>query len=79
MVDTTSVDIGIHRGVTVCLERAFGNNLLQLACQHHVLELLRRAAASLVYSTIKAPNEATFQILLEGWPVLINWTSESGL
>ena len=44
--DTTSVDIGIHEGVTACLEREFGNNLLQLACQRNVLELLCGAAAS---------------------------------
>ena len=30
--DTTSINTGIHKGVTVCLEKAFGNNLLQLAC-----------------------------------------------
>ena len=70
MLDATSVDIGIHKGVTVCLERAFGNNLLQLACQRHVLELLCGAAASLVYSKTKLLNEAAFQILLNGWPGL---------
>ena len=30
--DTTSINTGIHKEVTLCLERAFGNNLLQLAC-----------------------------------------------
>ena len=40
LFDTTSINTGIHKGVTVCLERAFGNNLLQLACRYHVLELL---------------------------------------
>ena len=47
--DTTSINTGIHKEVTVCLERAFGNN--QLACRHHVLKLLCEAAAFLVYST----------------------------
>ena len=37
---TTSINTEIHKGVTVCLDRAFGNNLLHLACRHHVLELL---------------------------------------
>ena len=68
--DTTSINTGIHKGVTVCLERAFGNNLLQLACRHHVLELLCGAAAFLVYSTTKSPNEVAFQIFLDRWPSL---------
>ena len=68
--DTTYINKGIHKGVTVCLERTFGNNLLQLACRHHVLELLCGAAASLVYSTIKSPNEVAFQIFLDRWPTL---------
>ena len=33
-----------------------------------MLELLCRAAASLVYSTTKSPNEAAFQIFLNRWP-----------
>ena len=49
------------------MERAFGNNLLQLACQHHVLKMLCRAAASLVYNTTKSSNDAAFQILLDRW------------
>ena len=68
--DTTSINTGIHKGVTVCLERAFGNNLLQLACRHHVLELLCGAAAFLVYSTTKSPNEVAFQIFLDRWTSL---------
>ena len=63
--DTTSINTGIHKEVTVCLERAFGNNLLQLACRHHVLELLCGAASSLVYITTKSPNEVAFQIFLD--------------
>ena len=47
------------------MERAFGNNLLQLACQHHVLKMLCRAAASLVYNTTKSSNDAAFQILFD--------------
>ena len=70
--DTTSINTGIHKGVTVCLERAFGNNLLQLACRHHVLELLYGAVASLVYtsSTAKSPNVAAFQIFFDRCPGL---------
>ena len=70
MFDTTSINTEIHKGITVCLERAFGNNFLQLACRHHLLELLCGASASLVYSTAKSPNEVAFQIFLDRWPGL---------
>ena len=67
---TTSMNTGVHKGVAVSLERAFGGKLLQLACRHHVLELLCRAAASTVFGKTKSPNEAAFEILLDRWPVL---------
>ena len=35
-----------------------------------MLEFLCGAAASLVYSTTKSPNEAAFQIFLDRWPRL---------
>ena len=64
------MNTGVHKGVAVSLERAFGVKLLQLACIHHVLELLCGAAASTVFSKTKSPNEAAFEILLDRWPVL---------
>ena len=54
--DTASVNAGIHREVTACLEKASGSFLL-LACRHPVLELLCGAAASFVYNRAKSPNE----------------------
>ena len=68
--DTTAINTGIRNGVAVCLQKAFGNNLLQLACRHHVLELLCGAAAFLVYGATRSPNEAAFQVLLDRWPSL---------
>ena len=70
VLDTTSVNTGVHKGVAVSLERTCGGNLLQLACRHHALELLCGAAASTIFSKTKSPNEAAFEILLDRWPVL---------
>ena len=64
------MNTGAHKGVAVSLERAFGGKLLQLACRHHVLELLCGAPASTVFSKAKSPNGAAFEILLDRWPVL---------
>ena len=78
MFDTASINTGIHKRVTVCLERAFDNNLLQLGCQYHALELLRGAAASLVYSTVRQNHQMRrlFKSFSMAGLVLINWTSK---
>ena len=68
--DTTSINTGIRSGVAVSLEQAFGSKLLFLACRHHVLELLCGAAASMIYSITKSPNEAVFQVLASRCSVL---------
>jgi len=68
--DTTSINTGIRSGVAVSLKQAFGTKLLLLACRHHVLELLCGAAASMIDSTTKSPNEAVFQVLVNRWSVL---------
>ena len=58
--DTTSINTGIRSGVTVTLEQILGTKLLLLACRHHALGLLCGAAASMIYSITKSPNEAVF-------------------
>ena len=70
MLDTTSTNTGNCSGVAVSLEQIFGTKLLLLAWRHHVLELLCEAAASIIYSITKSPNEAVFQVLVNRWSVL---------
>ena len=38
--DTTTVNSGQNKGIVVRLQTEFGKNLLQLACLHHVYELV---------------------------------------
>ena len=38
--DTTTVNSGQNKGIVVRLQSEFGKNLLQLACRHHVYELV---------------------------------------
>ena len=70
VLDTTFINMGNCSGVAVSLEQTFGTTFLLLACQHHVSELLRGAAASMTYSITKSPNEAVFQVLVDRWSVL---------
>ena len=68
--DTTSINTGIPSGAAVSLKQIFGTILLLLAGRHHALELLCGAAASMIYSITKSPNEAVFQVLVNRWSVL---------
>ena len=70
VLDTTSINTGNCSGVAVSLEQIFGTKLLLLAWRHHVLELLCGAAAFMIYSITKSPNEAVFQVLVNRWSVL---------
>ena len=54
--DTTSSNTGIHKGSCVLL-------LLWLACRHHILELLVKAAYYQVFGDTKAPHVKLFSIL----------------
>ena len=38
--DTTSSNTGIHRGACVCIEEALDRELVNIACSHHVMEVI---------------------------------------
>ena len=42
--DTTSVNTGEHKGTLALLQRKLGRPLINLACRHHIFELLAAAA-----------------------------------
>ena len=52
--DTTSTNSGIHKGIVVQLQQRFDADLLELACRHHIYELLCGAAGSIVYGDTKS-------------------------
>ena len=47
--DTTATNSGLLNGVVVRLQKLLKQEYLQLACRHHVLELVSGASCSLVY------------------------------
>ncbi|KAG0724164.1 hypothetical protein GWK47_041208 [Chionoecetes opilio] len=61
--DTTAVNSGVWSGVVVRLETEFGRSLLQLACRHHIHELIGGASCSIVYGPTTGPNEQLFKRL----------------
>uniref|UniRef100_UPI00358FA754 uncharacterized protein n=1 Tax=Myxine glutinosa TaxID=7769 RepID=UPI00358FA754 len=65
--DTTAVNSGVKSGVVVRLETEFGRSLLQLACRHHIHDLVGGASCSIVYGPTTGPNEQLFKRLLNTW------------
>ena len=61
--DTTSSNTGIHKGSCVLLQEMLQRQLLWLACRHHILELLVKAAYHHVFGDTKAPDVKLFSIL----------------
>ena len=47
--DTTALNSGLFNGVVVRLQALMGCSMMQLACRHHILELVCGASCSLVY------------------------------
>ncbi|XP_076064446.1 uncharacterized protein LOC143038792 [Oratosquilla oratoria] len=67
--DTTATNTGPKGGVCLRLQQILGRDLLNLACRHHVLELLLEAIFSaLVPEVSRSPHITIFQQIEEFWP-----------
>ena len=69
--DTTSVNSGYISGVVIRLEEELGQSLLQLACRHHVAELICGAACTVVYGQTESSKETCYVTLTDAWVDII--------
>ena len=65
--DTTAVNSGLRTGVTVQLQRHISHPVLQIACRHHIMELICGGAATVVYGDTDSPDESVFKKFAEVW------------
>ena len=63
---------GVRSGVVVRLETEFGRSVLELACRHHIHELVggEGASCSIVYGPTTGPSEQLFKRLVNNWSEL---------
>ncbi|KAG0712097.1 hypothetical protein GWK47_019200 [Chionoecetes opilio] len=61
---------GIHTGCCRLLEEALGKPLLNLACRHHVIELILAAAFKEVMGPSSGPTIQLFKRFREQWPYI---------
>ena len=71
LVFNTSVNSGYISGIVVNLEKELGQSLLQLACRHHIAELVCGAACAVVYGETESPKETCYVTFAEAWPDII--------
>lgn len=65
--DTTSSNTGLKSGACTLLEEKLGRTLLNLACRHHVLELLAKAAFDNCFGSSTSPNVPMFEKFKSAW------------
>lgn len=65
--DTTNVNLGASGGVCALFEKDVKRNVLNIACRHHIYELLLSSALKAALGTFDAPTLTIFHALKEMW------------
>lgn len=66
-------------GVYKLLEKKLGKNLLNLACRHHVYELVLRSIFEIYWPTTLGSKVAIFNRFEQAWPKIDEKNSKTGL
>ncbi|KAG0715152.1 hypothetical protein GWK47_012624 [Chionoecetes opilio] len=70
--DTTASNTGVHAGCCTLLEQKLGRPLLNLACRHHVMELILASAFKATFGdATSGPDVQLFKRFQKKWPTLI--------
>jgi len=59
--DTTSSNTGIHKGACVLIEKAFGRDLVNIGCRHHVLEVILSNVFTALFGGTGGPEVGLFK------------------
>ena len=68
--DTTAANSGQHNGACVLIEDALGRQLLNLACRHHMFELVADKAFMEAMGPSNGPDIAIFQRFQKQWKLI---------
>lgn len=77
--DTTSTNTGQYNGACAILERLLGKRLLWLACEHHVFEIMLRAAFEAKFGVSSAPTVPVFDRFQNEWNNIDKTKYQSGI
>ena len=65
--NTTSSNTGVNNGSCTILQNLLHQQLLWLACRHHILELIIGGAFTTIFGVTSGPEVTTFKILKTSW------------
>ena len=65
--DTTSSNTGIHRGACVTIERAIGQELVNIGCRHHIMEVILSSVFLALFGGTGAPEVGMFKRFQKKW------------
>ena len=68
--DTTSSNTGVHKGCCTVLQQLLGRQMLWVACRHHILELVLKAAFTELFGDTVGPEESFFKFMKPSWTTL---------
>lgn len=77
--DTTASNTGVRSGACVLLEKKMNRKLLNLACRHHVLELIVSRVHDSIFEVSTGPNIKLFNDFRNGWSTLNKENYVSGI
>jgi hypothetical protein len=65
--DTTSSNTGIHRGACFIIERAIGQELVNIGCRHHIMEVILSSVFLALFGGTGAPEVGMFKRFQKKW------------
>lgn len=77
--DTTNANFGRIQGAAVLFEQLIGRDLLYLACRHHIMELLLRAAFEAKIPGTSGPEVPIFLRFRKDWSIIDKTNIKNGL
>lgn len=70
---------GEYRGVCKLLEKKIGKSLMNLACRHHIYELVLRSVFEIYWPTTAGPKVSIFNEFQQKWPQINKDNYKTGL
>ena len=77
--DTTAINTGIKIGASVLLQQKFKREIINLACRHHILELIVQSVFDKLMGSSSGPNIKLFQRFANFWSSIDKTKYESGI
>lgn len=77
--DTTSSNTGVHIGACTILQQYFRRELLNLACRHHIYEIVLRKVFEIKLSASSAPEVQLFERFAKAWKILDKNSFKNGI